>query len=170
MSEELLEQLKTLTGVEGPRITAADEVCKPMIRHWCEAMQDSNPLYTDEEYAKRSKYGSIIAPPAMLMAWVFPPLWPPLVPPEGPLDRAMVMLDEAGFTQVIITGTSQKYLRPLYSGDRVSFTYQVDSVSPERQTALGTGYFVTTTFTYGNQNGEAVGIQVLTMLKYRSGA
>ena len=46
MGEEFYEELKADVGREGERLVAADEVCKPMIRHWCEAMQDGNPLYT----------------------------------------------------------------------------------------------------------------------------
>jgi len=168
MNQELHEELKTLVGVEGPRLEALDEVCQPMIRHWCEAMQDGNPLYTDEEYAKKSKYGSIITPPTMLLTWSMPPLWPPREPPSGPLDQVLEKLDKAGFTQIIITGSTQKYLQPLFPGDRVSFTYRVDSVSAEKQTALGKGHFVTTTFTYTNQKGELVGSQILTMLRYRT--
>ena len=29
------EELKALVGQEGPRQPAVDEVCKPLIRHWC---------------------------------------------------------------------------------------------------------------------------------------
>ena len=56
MGLEFHEELKALVGQEGARRVAVDEVCKPMIRHWCEAMQDGNPLYTDEEYASKSKF------------------------------------------------------------------------------------------------------------------
>jgi len=165
-----MEQLKAYTNVDGPEVNAPDEVSKATIRHWCEAMQDGNPLYTDEGYARTSKYGSIVAPPTMLMAWSFPPLWPPIESHEGPLDNVLVLLDAAGFNQVIITGTSQRYLKPLFPGDRVSFNYRVENVSPERQTALGNGHFVTAVFVYRNQKGEEVGNQTLTILKYRTAA
>jgi acyl dehydratase len=128
MERHLQEELRELIGVEGPRLEALDEVCKPLIRHWCEAMQDSNPLYTDEDYARKSKYGSVIAPPTMLMAWSMNPLWPPRETVSSSLGRAMEILDEAGFTQVMIVGSTQKYYQPLFPGDRVSFTYRVDSV------------------------------------------
>jgi len=35
MGQELYEELKELVGQEGSRRVAVDEVCKPMIRHWC---------------------------------------------------------------------------------------------------------------------------------------
>jgi len=97
MGVEFYEELKALVGQEGSQLVAVDEVCKPMIRHWCEAMQDGNPLYTDEEYARESKYGSIIAPPTMLLTWTMPPLWPPREQPPHPFELFLAKLDEAGY-------------------------------------------------------------------------
>jgi len=167
MGLELYEELKALVGQEGSRLVAVDEVCKPMIRHWCEAMEDGNPLYTDEEYARKSKYGSIIAPPTMLLTWSMPPLWPPREQPPSPLEQVLEKLDKAGFTQIIITNATQKYHQPLFPGDHVTFTYKVTDVTPEKKTSLGNGHFVTTTFIFTNQKGGLVGTQSLTMLKYR---
>ena len=72
----LTEKDKGLIGKEGEPFHAPDEVSKSMIRHYIEMMEDANPLYTDEEYAKKSKYGGIIAPPQMLMVWCMPRIWP----------------------------------------------------------------------------------------------
>jgi hypothetical protein len=47
------EEIKKLYGIESPPIVGVDAVSKEMIRHWCEAMEDENPLHQDEEYAKR---------------------------------------------------------------------------------------------------------------------
>lgn len=169
MGQELYEELKVLVGQEGARLVAVDEVCKPMIRHWCEAMQDGNPLYTDEEYGRKSKYGSTIAPPTMLLTWTMPPLWPPREQPPHPFEQFLEKLEKAGFYGIIITNVAQKYYRPLLPGDRVTFTYKITDVSPEKKTSLGNGHFVTTTFIFDNQKGEAVGAQSLTLLKYRLG-
>lgn len=165
---ELDEKLRSLIGVEGPSLEAIDEVCQPMIRQWCEAMQDGNPMYTDRGYAANSRYGSTIAPPTMLMSWSMMPLWPPRKAVEGPVDQAMALLDRAGFNQLIIARTSQKYGRPLVPGDRVRFTYKVDEIAGEKETALGSGYFIKSIFTYVNQKDEWVGTQSLTILKYRA--
>jgi len=40
-----------------------------MIRHWCDAVGDGNPVYTDREFAAKSVHGGIVAPPTMLQAW-----------------------------------------------------------------------------------------------------
>lgn len=39
------------------------EVCKEKIKEYARAVGDLNPLYVDEEQAKNSQYGRIIAPP-----------------------------------------------------------------------------------------------------------
>ncbi len=169
MGQGFYEELKALIGQEGESREAIDEVCKPMIRHWCAAMQDGNPLYTNEEYARKSKYGSIIAPPAMLMTWTMPPLWPPREDPPHPFELFLAKLDEAGYLGILVTNVSQKYCLPLFPGDQISFTYKVSEVSPEKKTGLGNGYFVSTSFTFTNQKGETVGTQSFTVLKYSIG-
>ena len=53
----------------GPPRIARDAVNEPMIRQWCDAMGDTNPIYLDPAQAKESCHGGIVAPPAMLPAW-----------------------------------------------------------------------------------------------------
>ena len=48
----LYEDLQALVGKEAGPFDSNDEINKAMIRHWCEAMEDGNPIYTDEEYAE----------------------------------------------------------------------------------------------------------------------
>jgi hypothetical protein len=47
MSQDVYEKVLAMVGQEAGPFEAPDEVNKPMIRHWCEAMQDGNPLYSD---------------------------------------------------------------------------------------------------------------------------
>ena len=43
--EELYEKLEALEGQEvGPPALARDAVNQPMIRHWCDALGDRNPV------------------------------------------------------------------------------------------------------------------------------
>ena len=51
----------------GPPEVARDPVNEPMIRHWCEAMGDANPVYTDADAAAKSVHGGIVAPPTMAL-------------------------------------------------------------------------------------------------------
>jgi acyl dehydratase len=71
VSDVFLEKVRAFEGRGvGARELGADPVNQPMIRHWCEAIGDANPVYTDPDAAQRSVHGGIVAPPVMLQAWV----------------------------------------------------------------------------------------------------
>ncbi|HIF63081.1 MAG TPA: hypothetical protein EYQ35_02850, partial [candidate division UBP10 bacterium] len=72
----MLAALGRVVGVATePRVTR-DDVNQAMIRHWCDAMTDHNPVYTDPAFAAESVHGGIVAPPAMLDTWSMPGLAP----------------------------------------------------------------------------------------------
>jgi acyl dehydratase len=58
--EVTLDDLRKQLGKEAPPVTI--EIEKGMIRRFVHAVDDPNPLWRDEEYASKSKYGNIIAP------------------------------------------------------------------------------------------------------------
>ncbi|UXY32653.1 bifunctional MaoC family dehydratase N-terminal/OB-fold nucleic acid binding domain-containing protein [Streptomyces sp. HUAS TT20] len=111
-----------------------DPVNVPMIRHWCEAIGDTNPAYEGPD---------AIAPPTMLQAWTMGGL----SGHEGrtpAFDELMALLDDAGCVSVVATDSEQEYPRPLRPGDEVTFDTVIESVSERKTTKLGTGYFITT--------------------------
>jgi uncharacterized OB-fold protein/acyl dehydratase len=136
-----------------------------MIRHWVEAVGDENPVYLDPEAAKETVHGEVIAPPVMLQAWTMQGLRRKRS--EGSAqDELMTLLDSAGFTSVVATNCEQEYVRDLHPGDHLSVTSTIESVSPEKQTALGTGHFVTTRQTYTDDAGEVVATMLFRILKF----
>jgi acyl dehydratase len=54
-----------------PRRTIPYTLTKEDIRKLCEVLGDTHPLYVDEEYAKRSHFGGIIAPPSIHILLMF---------------------------------------------------------------------------------------------------
>ena len=162
-----LERLRAKTGIESPQIRRGlDAVNEAMIRHWCEAVGDTNPVYGDPDAAARSVHGGIVAPPTMLGAWTMRPLEMPPRNPDDPRTAIIDALDEAGFTSVIATNCEQEYVRYLRPGDRLTCHMSVEDVSEEKNTALGPGHFFTTKSVYKDQNGEVVGVERFRMLKY----
>jgi len=158
----------TRTGIESPQIRRGlDPVNAPMIRHWCEALGDENPVYTDASFAEQSSHGGIVAPPTMLGAWIMRPLNMPPRDQEDPRTVIIDMLDEAGFTAVVATNCEQEYVRYLRPGDQIEGHMSVEDVSEEKNTGLGTGHFFTTKTVFKDQNGDVVGIERFRMLKYR---
>ncbi|MFF5974922.1 bifunctional MaoC family dehydratase N-terminal/OB-fold nucleic acid binding domain-containing protein [Streptomyces sp. NPDC012769] len=152
-----------LKGYEGQAAATAgagkDLVNEPMIRHWCEAMGDTNPAYRGPE---------AIAPPTMLQAWTMGGL-------SGHTDRSgayeelSALLDGAGYTSVVATDCEQEYLRPLRPGDAITFDAVIESVSPRKTTRLGTGHFVTTRMDV-RAGGALAGRHRFRILKYAPAA
>jgi uncharacterized protein len=154
-----------------------DEVTTTDIRHWCEVMQDANPLYTDEEYAKTTKYGGIIAPPTMVQTWSLEPMQGALdqfvrevLPfPEDPHHQLFGAIDREGYDGVVATSQSQEYLQPVRPGDMISTQISVGSVSEyDHYTRMGVGRYVNLVFTFQNQRGETVCRSTFKVLKYRA--
>src|SRR5687768_11359510 len=120
--------LERFVGAQGgPPFTARDAVNEAMIRHWCDAVGDANPIYTDPEAAASSRHGGIVAPPTMLQAWTMRGLNPPPRKP-GPQSELMAELDAAGFTSVVATNCDQEYERYLRPGDVLTATEVIESV------------------------------------------
>ncbi|MGW7019312.1 bifunctional MaoC family dehydratase N-terminal/OB-fold nucleic acid binding domain-containing protein [Streptomyces decoyicus] len=150
------EQLK---AYEGRSTSAAgvgkDPVNEPMIRHWCEAVGDTNPAYQGPD---------AIAPPTMLQAWTMGGL-SGHTDRSGAYDELSGLLDSAGYTSIVATDCEQEYLRPLRPGDRITFDAVIESVSERKTTKLGTGYFITTRMDI-HADGERAGTHRFRVLKY----
>jgi uncharacterized OB-fold protein/acyl dehydratase len=152
--------------VSGEPMPARDAVNQAMIRQWCDAIGDHNPIYTDPEAAARSVHGGIVAPPTMLQAWTMRGLNPP-PSGQGVFAELLAELDGAGYTSTVATNSEQEYARYLHIGDEITMTQTIEAVSDEKRTALGDGHFVTTRMSYTDQDGEVVGTQRWSILKYK---
>jgi uncharacterized OB-fold protein len=152
----------------GPPIVARDAVNEPMIRRWCEVLGDTNPAYLDPAAAKQTVHGGIVAPPTMLQAWALPgfEMAKGYEEPTNEQQRLHKLLSDHGYTGVVGTNTSQGYTRYLRPGEVVSDETVIESISEEKATALGIGYFIVTRTTYRDPDGEEVGWLTFRCLKY----
>ncbi len=156
-------------GESGPR-PAPDPVNLPMIRHWVQAMGDTNPVYTDADVAARSVHGGLVAPPAMTQVWTMRGLRPAGgEDPGDPLGLMSAALDEAGFTSVVATNSEQEYFRYLRPGEQVTVRSSLEEVTGPKRTSLGEGWFVTTRSTW-YVGPEAVASMMFRILKFRPSA
>jgi uncharacterized OB-fold protein len=162
----LIEQARSFVGQPpGPVRVGRDPVNLPMVHHWCQALDDRNPAYSDADHAAASARGHLIAPPGMLQTWIMDAPRDPDAP--SPNDHVMRLLDEAGYTSVVAVNYEHEYLRELVHGDRISVRTFVEDLSEEKQTALGRGYFTTSVYEYVDAAGELVGIGKMRMLKFK---
>jgi acyl dehydratase len=170
--DEVRAQLEAYVGRPmGPPIAAPDPVNLPMIRHWVDALDDRNPVYLDAEFAARTRFGGIVAPPAMLQAWTMArPKIEGIAERGGAAmeithDNPISALNAAGFTGTLATNSELEFVRYLRPGDHLATKNEVESISPRKTTGLGQGYFVTwvTTYTVGD---EVVGRQSFRVFKF----
>jgi len=166
VTDELSPELRKYIGrVSSGFVEAVDEVNKPMIRIWCEMVEDANPLYTDEAYAKKSEYGGIISPPAMLMTWGLPPQWSPKATKTP--SHVLMDLPLEDFPINLSVGCTEEYLLPIRPGDRLHYNTKLDDISPLKRTRLGVGHFITYTYYYYNQHNELVATNQHVLFCYR---
>jgi len=170
------ERLDALVGNpmgSGSPSIASDPVNQPMIRHWAAAFEDRNPVYTDAEFAARTRHGGIVAPPLMLQTWTM--ATPKITgiaqrggsPVELQHASPMSVFDEAGFVGTLASNSEFEIERYLHLGEVVSASTVIESISEEKQTRLGPGHFVTWVTTYVDETGAVVGRQRFRILKFR---
>jgi hypothetical protein len=154
--EEIQEAARRVAEAgESTEIPARDPVNLPAIRNWLEALGDTNPLYERDG----------LAPPAMAQVWTMRGLRPA---PADALREMTAVLDEAGFTSVVATNSEQTYHRYLRVGERVTIRSRLVDVAGPKRTALGEGWFVTTSSTW-SVDGSPVAEMLFRVLKYRPG-
>jgi acyl dehydratase len=67
ITPEALAEFKSRVGSKLRISEKGNELaCRETIMNFCRGIGDTNPLYTDEEYAKKSRYGFLVAPPSWL--------------------------------------------------------------------------------------------------------
>src|SRR3954462_8743071 len=175
-ADDLLTRLREFVGVAGPVQSARHPVTPTAIADWCDAIGDGNPLYADEAAATKSRHGGLVAPPATLDIWDRPglpaqPRWRPVDKPraEDPRSKVLRLLDDAGYVGVVAVNSELEVARYLRPGDLLQNTQILEDVSEEKQTALGTGFFVTTRQRYETVDGEHVGDLLFRILKFKPG-
>ena len=135
-----IEKLKA-TARSKPRL-GRDPVNQPMIRHWVDAIGDTNPIYVDDDAARAAGHPGVVAPPAMIQVWTMMGLGG-VRPDDDPLGKIIELFDSAGYVGVVATNCEQTYHRYLRPGEQVAITAEITDVVGPKTTGLGEGYFVT---------------------------
>ncbi|WP_053070689.1 OB-fold domain-containing protein [Halomonas sp. PR-M31] len=154
---EWMTDVRAMVGREYGRTYAWDRVNEAMIRQWCEVMGVVNPLYTDADVARQSEFGAIVAPPAMLQAWCLAGLndeYPPGSTEESPYE-VLKQIEAQGYPSVVAVNSELTFDRYITVGERLYYTTRLESISEEKTTGLGTGFFVTLIMTYFSEQPSA---------------
>ena len=147
----LLERLKGTVGTEMV-VTAPEEVSRAFIRMFAMAIGDMNPLYYDEEYASKTRYGGIIAPPTMIGETV-QYLMGEADESGGPARR--LTLGTAGAE--VRGGNEYEFFQPLRPDDIMTARWKVVDVY-EKMGKSGPLFFLVYEIRYTNQREELLAI------------
>jgi len=127
---------------KGQRAYFNYEATKDTIRHFVEGIGDDNPLFRDEEYAKKTKYGSIIAPGSFLYTY----MWGAQL--------------GSGFTGVHAwySGGDWEWYRPVFLGDAFKCIIILRDVEAKKGRMTGANIYVDYgDVVYLDQKGEIIG-------------
>lgn len=170
----LVEKTKAFVGREYGRVYAWDRVNAPMIRQWCEIMGVDNPLYTDSAFAREAGYDDVVAPPAMLQVWCMAGLdnenYPPGSTDENSFE-VLKVIEDYGYPAVVAVNTELNFERHINLGEKLYYTSRVDSITEEKTTGLGIGFFVTLVMPFyserDNGEDEQVGELLFRLFKFK---
>lgn len=172
---EWLSEIEAMVGRQYGRIYAWDKINEAMVRQWCEIMGVDNPLYTDAEYAATTVHGQLVAPPAMLQGWCLAGFGDKKLAPgstdENPYG-VLEIIEKHGYPAVVAVNSNLTFDRYITMGEKLYYTTVLDSVSEEKTTALGAGFFVTLKMTYFSeqpegQDDEKVGDMIFRVIKFK---
>ena len=145
LTEEMRQQA---IGLEGEPVTT--DVEKGAIIKFAQAIGDDNPIFNDEEAARKSKFSGLVAPPTFLRSVE-------AGRPELPF--------ELPFTRVLDGGSDWEYFEPVCAGDRITATVRIADMV-ERTGRLGVMVIVTAVTTYTTQFGQVVATQTGSGIRY----
>ncbi|MHB1126654.1 MAG: FAS1-like dehydratase domain-containing protein [Bacillota bacterium] len=128
------------------------EVTARDIRRFAQAIGDDNPLYYDEEYAKKTKYGGIIAPPLFCHTCAFDDLPAEKLRSDGLPDELNLPLPT---TKAVGGGSVFEVGEPVRPGDTITVTKVIEDIYL-KQGKSGALYFTVLTTTYTNQKGQFI--------------
>ena len=78
ITDEALEKLRSKIGMKLRPVKWWGLNCQASIdtiSHFADGAGDPNPLWRDEEYARKTRYGGIVAPPSFLVSVYVPAYW-----------------------------------------------------------------------------------------------
>lgn len=152
MVEDIPAEAKAMIGKETVEVY---EVTKKDIRRFAQAIGDSNPLYLDEEYAKKTKYRGLIAPPLFCHAFAFSDLPVSQLREDGLPVEVDVPLP---VKRAVGGGSSFSVGEPVRPGDVITVRRKVADIY-RKEGKSGMLYFVVIDTSYTNQNGQLVAFE-----------
>ena len=154
MGEEsfITPEIKALIGKE-ESFSSTEEIGRATIHRFAVAVGEPNPLYWDEEFAKQTRYGGIVAPPTMIFE-LNHNTGVELEEDGGYADRITL---RPPLTNFVRGGNEYEIFQPVRPTDKVTIKRKISQIY-EKKGKTSVLVFVITEFRYINQEGKLLGI------------
>ena len=139
----ITDELRKLIGVTLETIVFKVE--EGAIQRYAQAIGDPNPLYNDPDFASKTKYGRLLAPPGCTG-------WP--IKAGRLSDKLLESLVKAGAPSRLLDGGVEfEFIEPVGAGAILTATTKIANMT-ERETRVGKTMFTTLETTFVNQKGN----------------
>ena len=159
--EEILEEARNLIGTETPPRRGPYPVEYYPIRRTCHMVGDHNPLFLDPEYAKKTRYGAVTCPPAMVNHFSGPGAWP------HSMMESMITVPTAGKRAINLT-VEAEWFKPVRVGDWLSEKHRLADVYIKPIRLDPKAFWTVQERIISNQDGEVVCIERNTGVQHRT--
>ena len=145
-------EVQALIGTETPPERNRFPLSEEMAYDLADATEDPNPLYSDRDHAKRSRFGELLCPPLAT--------WKDIAPPIGFFGAGQESHFQVPlpFNSYGLNGGSDwQFLRPAYVGDWITRRFRILDIY-EKEGRSGPLVFVVRLETQTNQHDQIVSL------------
>jgi acyl dehydratase len=156
ITDEGIAKMRERIGVLVPQAAPYNlEASLDGMRHFAQGYGNENPLYSDAEYGRATRWGSMIASPLFVMTMGTSEL--KTMRPEIRVRGAHALAGVHEF----FSGDDWEFFRPVVAGDRMTKRYYLCAVEEKDNSSMGGGRSVHTRYRadFTNQRGELVAIE-----------
>ena len=145
----LTDAIKSWIGKE-VSYEAPEELGRASIRYFTVAMEDDNPLYRNDTYAKAAGYPGIVAPPTLICESC---QYADNKPNSDGYAGHVWDLPISN-CRLIRVGNGYEFFRPVLPTDRISVKWKLESIQERSFSKGGTQLFVESVARYFDREGE----------------
>jgi acyl dehydratase len=139
-------------------LAGKEVIDRTAIRRYAQAISDLNPLYIDEKFAKKSKYGGLIAPPTFIFD-----VSQDIFAEVGEDGRDLSGVTIQGLNAVR-GGNEYQFFEPTRPGDIINRRRKITDIYEKKGKKVGKILFIDYETTFTNQKDKLLGVCRETMM------
>lgn len=149
ITDEAIVALRARIGRLGPLSEPSDPFTPQAIMRYCNGIGDDNPLWFDEQYAARTRWGGVIGPPTVLQVGSAPR-------PDSVGRAELAEEDLLPGVFAMVTGGRTLFEQPVRPGDRLRTRAGAHDVIERKSRMAGRSLELISKTVYYNQHDAVV--------------